>query len=61
MNATAKAIPSGKERLVRTTKKAAIPVEALLPEKPLIKTVLVESYGWPTEEMQPSRRQATRR
>jgi hypothetical protein len=26
-----------------------------------VKTVLVASYGWPTEEMQPSRRQAARR
>ncbi|MBC7995845.1 MAG: hypothetical protein H7Z15_21655 [Rhizobacter sp.] len=28
---------------------------------PTIKTVLVASYGWPTEAMQPSKRQAARR
>ncbi|HEY0818042.1 MAG TPA: hypothetical protein VGD46_04635 [Rhizobacter sp.] len=30
-------------------------------EKPPIKTVLVASYGWPTADMQPSRRQHARR
>jgi hypothetical protein len=30
-------------------------------EKARIKTVLVASYGWPTADMQPSRRQHARR
>ena len=30
-------------------------------EKARMKTILVASYGWPTADMQPSRRQAARR
>jgi hypothetical protein len=41
--------------------KEAVALQAAPAEKVQIKTVLVASYGWPTADMQPSRRQTARR
>jgi hypothetical protein len=62
LNTTTKAISSGKKLTQTTTKKEErVTVPAVQTARTAIKTVLVASYGWPTEAMQPSRKQTARR
>ena len=55
---------AGKNLLPKTEKNEDAVVVVSPPvqtEKTRLKTILVASYGWPTADMQPSRRQAARR
>jgi hypothetical protein len=62
LKTTSKATASGKPRVTATmTKSEDRVVQAKQPTASVIKTVLVASYGWPTEAMQPSKRQTARR
>lgn len=62
LKTTSKATASGKPRVpTATTKNEDLVVQVRQTATPTIKTVLVASYGWPTEAMQPSKRQAVRR
>jgi hypothetical protein len=56
-----KATASGKQRATTAPKSDDRMGQPKPPAASVIKTVLVASYGWPTEEMQPSKRQAARR
>lgn len=62
LKTTSKATASGKPRVTTpTAKNEDRVVQVKQTTTPTIKTVLVASYGWPTEAMQPSKRQAARR
>ena len=61
LKTTSKAAASGKQRATSAPKNEDRLVLPKQPTASVIKTVLVASYGWPTEEMQPSKRQAARR
>ncbi|MBL0730727.1 hypothetical protein [Piscinibacter sp. HJYY11] len=61
MKTTSKTPRSSKTPLLATTQKEVVTPAVPQPENARIKTVLVASYGWPTADMQPSRRQQARR
>ncbi|MBX3618922.1 MAG: hypothetical protein KF892_23425 [Rhizobacter sp.] len=64
MKTTSKAVRPGKNLLPKAEKNEEAVVVVSPPvqtEKARMKTILVASYGWPTADMQPSRRQAARR
>jgi hypothetical protein len=56
-----KATRSGKQLTQPAAKKEEELIPAAQTAKAGIKTVLVASYGWPTEAMQPSGKQTARR
>lgn len=64
LKTTSKAVRAAKNPPITAEKKEEAVVVVSPPtqtEKVRMKTVLVASYGWPTADMQPSRRQAARR
>lgn len=62
LKTTSKATASAKQRVPTATKtEDRSGQQAKQPTASVIKTVLVASYGWPTEAMQPSKRQTARR
>ena len=64
LKTTTKAVRPGKNLLPKAEKNEEAVVVVSPPvqtEKARLKTILVASYGWPTADMQPSRRQAARR
>ena len=64
MKTTSKAVRAGKNLSPKADPKEDVAVVVSPPvqaEKIKMKTVLVASYGWPTADMQPSRRQMARR
>jgi hypothetical protein len=64
LKTTSKAVRAGKNLLPKAEKNeeaVAVVNQPAPTEKSRMKTVLVASYGWPTADMQPSRRQAARR
>jgi hypothetical protein len=60
LKSTSIALPS-KKPAPTTTKEEAAARQKTQAANSVMKTVLVASYGWPTEEMQPSKRQSARR
>jgi len=61
LKTTSKATASSKQRAPAAPKLEDRATLAQQPTASGIKTVLVASYGWPTEAMQPSKRQTARR
>ena len=62
LKTSSKATASAKQRAPAATKtEDRSGQQAKQPATSVIKTVLVASYGWPTEAMQPSKRQTARR
>jgi hypothetical protein len=62
LKTTSKATAAGKQRVQQTAPKIDDRLGQAKQSTPsAIKTVLVASYGWPTEAMLPSKRQAARR
>lgn len=63
LKSTSNALSSKKpaQTAVKAVKEEAATRPQTPTEKAAIRTVLVASYGWPTEGMQPSRRQGARR
>lgn len=61
LKTTSKATAAGKQRAQTATKNEDRLVQVKPPTTSAIKTVLVASYGWPTEAMQPSKRPTVRR
>lgn len=65
LKTTSKAVRAGKNLLPKEDKRedVAVVVSPPVPTEKIkmMKTVLVASYGWPTADMQPSRRQMARR
>jgi len=61
LKTTSKATAAAKPRVPTATKTEDRSGQAKPATASVIKTVLVASYGWPTEEMMPSKRQAVRR
>jgi hypothetical protein len=61
LKTTTKATAAGKPRAQTAPKNEDRSGQATQPTPSAVKTVLVASYGWPTEAMLPSKRQAARR
>ena len=61
LKTTSKATASAKQRVPTATKTEDRSGQTKQATASVIKTVLVASYGWPTEAMQPSKRQTARR
>lgn len=61
LKTTSKATASAKQRAPAVPKNEDRVGQPKQPTESAIKTVLVASYGWPTEAMQPSKRQTARR
>ncbi|WP_127999555.1 hypothetical protein [Piscinibacter defluvii] len=61
LNATAGRTPSNDRRLRAAAAPAADHAPRVVPARPPVRTLLVESCGWPTDAAVPPRRRAPRR